>query len=96
MGERGMTPTQAAKLLALQGEKFTKLKQLRIAKGYSQSELAAVSGVPVRRIQHYEQRVRPINGARLDTLCDLAIALDCKIEDLIESKDIIAKLRMTK
>ena len=96
MLKRGMKPQQAAQFNALNGLEITKLKQLRVAKGLSQNDLAAISGIPVRRIQHYEQQVRPIDGARLETLCDLALALDCKVEDLIENKNVIAKLRMTK
>lgn len=96
MGERGMSPTQAAKFFAQDGKEPTKLKRLRVAKGFSQSELAAISGIPVRRIQHYEQRKRLIDGARIETLCNLALALDCGIEDIIESKSIIEKMRMTK
>lgn len=93
MGKRGMTPRQAAKL---NGENMTKLKRVRVAKGYSQSELAALSGIPVKRIQHYEQRVRPIDSARLDTLCSLCVALGCKLEDVLERKAVIERLRLVK
>lgn len=94
--KKGMKPQQAAKIREKNGLKPIKLQRLRVAKGLSQSELAAITNIPVRRIQHYEQRVRPIDGARMDTLCDLALALDCKLEDLLEEKTTIAKLRMTK
>lgn len=94
MSKRGMKPQQAAKLRAKQGLKTTKLQKLRVAKGLSQSELSAITGVAVRRIQHYEQQVSPIEGARLDTLCALCVALDCTLDDVLENKDIIAKLRM--
>lgn len=96
MSKRGMKPQRAVKLKAEKGLEITKLQRLRVAKGLSQNDLAAISGIPIRRIQHYEQLARPIDGARIETLCDLCLALDCKLEDLIESKSIIAKLRKTK
>ncbi len=96
MSKRGMKPQQAAQIRTQRGLKQTKLQRLRVKKGLSQSELAAISGIPISRIQHYEQQVRTIDSARLDTLCALCMALNCKIEDLLESKEIIEKLRMTK
>ena len=62
----------------------TKLKQLRLRAGLSQSELAEQSGVPVRTIQQYEQRQKSINKAQAEYLMMLARALNCKAEDLIE------------
>lgn len=96
MVKRGMTPQQAAKLREKMGVKMTKLQRLRVKKGLSQSELAEISGVPFRRIQYYEQKSRPIEGARLDVICKLCLALDCKIEDIIESKEIIELLEQTR
>lgn len=74
----------------------TRLQKARLDKGYSQSELAIASGIPLRRIQHYEQQSRPIERARLDTLCALCIALDCGIEDILDEKETIAKYKMVK
>ena len=62
----------------------TKLKQLRQRTGLSQSELAEVSGVPVRTIQQYEQRQKSINKAKAEYLIMLARALHCNAEDLME------------
>ena len=62
----------------------TNLKKMRQMAGFSQSELAEVSGVPVRTIQQYEQRQKNINKAQVEYLCMLAQALCCKIEDLVE------------
>ena len=81
---------------ALKKEMETKLQKLRIQKGFSQSELAAASNVKKRAIQCYEQELRPIDHARLETLCDLSIALECKIEELLESETLIEKLKMIK
>ena len=74
----------------------TNLKRIRQKKGLSQKQLAVISGVTLRSIQCYEQRDRDIDGAHLSALCDLCLALDCKIEDIIESKDLLVKFKMVK
>ncbi len=96
MTRKGITPQQAKKIREEKGITETKLQKLRVKKGFSQGSLAAVSGVPIRTIQCYEQQTRPIDGARLDTLCDISLALGCKIEDILESKTLIDKFRMSK
>ena len=60
------------------------LKRIRTAKGYSQKQLAELSGVSLRSIQVYEQRREDINKAQSDSLFRLAKALDCTMEDLLE------------
>lgn len=60
------------------------LRRLRRAFGYSQTELARRSGVNVRNIQLYEQRVQDINRASAASLAELARCLSCSIEDLME------------
>ena len=62
----------------------TKLKTMRINCGFSQSELAAKSGVALRQIQLFEQRQRDINNAAAITILKLSKPLHCKMEDLIE------------
>lgn len=62
----------------------TNLKLLRRLAGYSQRELAELSGVPVRTIQQYEQRQKNINKAQVEYLLQLSQTLSCKIEMLIE------------
>lgn len=64
---------------------MSNLKTIREDKGLSQSQLSELSGVNNRMIQHYEQGVKDINKAQGLTLQALAIALDCKIEDLLEA-----------
>lgn len=94
MNKKGITVETAKKIRESKGIKETRLQKLRVAKGYSQKQLAAVSGVTVRAIQCYEQQTRPIEGARLDTLCSLCFALDCKIEDILENATLIEKYRI--
>lgn len=64
----------------------TSLKVIRNQNGLSQSELARLAGMPVRTIQHYEQRQKNINKAAASTLAALAKALNCSIEDLFEAE----------
>ena len=62
----------------------TKLKQIRNARGYSQSRLAKESGVMLRSIQMYEQRNKDINKGQSETILRLARTLGCSMEDLLE------------
>lgn len=65
---------------------MSNLKSIRQALGMSQSKLAEISGVSVRMIQHYEQGVKDINKAQAITVYRLAEALDCNMDNLIETK----------
>lgn len=62
----------------------TNLKTLRQQAGFSQRELAELSGVPVRTIQQYEQRQKNINKAQAEYLVMLSRTLCCHVEDLLE------------
>ena len=62
----------------------TNLKHIRTTKGYSQKQLAELSGVSLRSIQMYEQRNKDINKAQSESLYHLAKALGCSMEDLLE------------
>ena len=97
VSKRGITVETAKRIRVENGLKDeTKLQKIRVRKGLSQSQLAKASGVAVRTIQHYERGVRDIDGAKLDTICKLCLALGCKIEDILENEETIAKLRATK
>ena len=74
---------------------MNKLKEQRQKANLSQSELAAISGVKLRSIQHYESGARDIDGAKLDTLCTLALALNCKVYDILENDQLKIKLQKT-
>ncbi len=65
--------------------KETRLKNLRLFIGLSQSQLAEISGVPVRTIQQYEQRTRDINKAQATTVAALASALCTESRNLLEN-----------
>ncbi len=65
----------------------TKLQRARKNIGMSQYELSQVSGVNIRSIQLYEQRVNDIDKAQAHTLYKLSVVLGLSIEDLLESPE---------
>ena len=62
----------------------TQLATIRKARGLSQAGLAEQSGVSLRAIQQYEQRVKDIDKAQLATAHRLARTLGCTTDDLLE------------
>ena len=64
---------------------MSNLKRIREEKNVTQAKLAEASGVSLRMIQYYEQGVKDINKAQGHTLYDMAKALGCSIEDLLET-----------
>lgn len=62
----------------------TKLRRIRKSRQLSQGELAKLSGINIRSIQLYEQRVNDIDKAQAQTLYKLSRILGCDIEDLLE------------
>lgn len=61
-----------------------RLKKLRESRGLSQAELAKISGVSLRSIQMYEQRVNDIDKAQSQTVYKLSRVIGCTMEDLLE------------
>ena len=62
----------------------SRLREVRERRGMTQRELALASGVPVRMLQHYEQRVKNLGKAAFDTVFRLAQALRVPPKRLIE------------
>ena len=60
-----------------------KLKSRRLASELSQSQLAKATGINVQMLQHYEQGVRDLSGAKLATLLKLCLALNCTLADIL-------------
>ena len=58
------------------------LKDLRLAKGYSCTELAKVSGIRYQKIRDIEVGIIKPENITLKTALKLAQALDCRPEDL--------------
>lgn len=59
------------------------LQQVRIKKGFSQSQLAKKCNIPLATLQKYEGGYANINHAKLETLLKLCIALDCNLKDIV-------------
>ena len=70
--------------LYLNAKPETNLKIYRKRAGLSQKELAEQAEIPVRMIQHYEQRQKNINKAQVEYLARLSRVLNCNIEELLE------------
>ena len=66
-----------------------KLKEVRLAKGLTQKQLADSANINIRVLQHYEQGTKNFHHARLDTLLKICLALDCKLADIIENEEYI-------
>jgi len=60
------------------------LKEMRTRRGMTQAQLADASGVGLRMIQQYEQRQNDINKAAAVTVYQMAKALHCAVEDILE------------
>lgn len=65
-----------------------KLHDMRLKRGLSQSQLADKSGINVRTLQAYEQGLKNIDGAKLKTLINLSLALDCKISEIVTNEEL--------
>jgi len=71
-----------------------KLKTRRLACELSQSQLAKIAGINVQMLQHYEQGVRDISGAKLATLLKICLALNCKLVDILPDGETTALLEL--
>ena len=70
------------------------LKDLRAAHEppLTQTQLAQAAHISLRMVQDWEAGRRSIDRAGMETLCDLAYALDCKLWDLVQSPLLLTKL----
>lgn len=71
-----------------------KLKARRQACDMSQSQLAKAAGINVQMLQHYEQGVRDLSGAKLATLLKICLALNCKLGDILPDGETTALLEL--
>ena len=69
-----------------------KLKEMRMAKGYTQTEFSKMVGIKFRTYQDYEQGRRSIDNTDLATLLRICITLGCPIKDIIEDENTIQLL----
>lgn len=63
---------------------MNKLKEIRTQQGLSQSLLSKEANVSLKTLQAYEQGDRDIKKAQAGTVYQLAKALNCKMEELID------------
>ena len=64
----------------------SKLKRIRVSRGFTQQELSDLSGINIKSIAVYEQIPEKINKASLESADNLADCLGCTIEDLLEKE----------
>ncbi len=60
------------------------LKRLRLYAELTQKQLAERSGVSQRMIEQYEQGRKNLSHASAESVKNLSVALDCRMEDLID------------
>lgn len=96
MTKKGISIEKARAIRRAKGIQDSKLQKARLKKGLSQKQLAAVTGIGFQTIQCYEQGTRAIEGAKLNALCKICLALDCKIEDILEDNTLVEKFKMVK
>ena len=69
----------------------SRLKETRERRGMTQGELSIASNIPLRMIQHYEQRTKNLSKASFDTVYRLAQALrvppHCIVEPQVRESD---------
>lgn len=69
---------------------MSKLRDVRKSRGMTIKQLADKTGISFRSLGKYENGQLNIDGAKLKTLVKLSLALDCKVEEIIE-EDILVK-----
>jgi hypothetical protein len=62
----------------------SRLKTMRERRGMTQEELSSAAKVPLRMVQHYEQRVKNLGKAAFDTVFRLSQALHVPALELLE------------
>lgn len=75
---------------------MTSLRAVRINKCITQKELSEESGINLRVLQHYEQGTRNFNSAALNVILSAAIALDCKVIDIIDDPELLDLIQKAK
>lgn len=66
---------------------MTKLKEMRIKAGFSQSQLSELTGIKLGTLRHYEQGSKNFDHARIDTILKVCLTLNCKFSEIMENKE---------
>lgn len=72
---------------------MSKLQEMRLARGLSQRDLAERSGIDRPILQAYEQGRRNFDGAKIETLAKVALALECSIADVLDDPELAEMVR---
>ncbi|MBQ3335643.1 MAG: helix-turn-helix transcriptional regulator [Eubacteriaceae bacterium] len=72
---------------------MSKLKEMRTARGLSQSQLAEKAGIKVRSYQAYEQGTASFDRVHMDTILRICLALECKMEDVLTDPELLELLK---
>jgi transcriptional regulator with XRE-family HTH domain len=75
---------------------LSKLRDVRKARGMTVKQLSSKTGISFRSLGKYENGQLNIDGAKLKTLVKLSLALDCKIEDIVEDDVLVKDLKKTR
>lgn len=75
---------------------MSKLRDVRKARGMTIKQLSSKTGISFRSLGKYENGQLNIDGAKLKTLVKLSLALDCKIEDIVEDDVLVKDLKKTR
>jgi DNA-binding XRE family transcriptional regulator len=67
----------------------TKLKAMRIKSGLTQREVAEKIGMNIKLYAQYEQGAKSFDSVNLRVMLTVCLALGCRIEEVIESKEIL-------
>lgn len=70
----------------------TKLKAMRIKTGLTQREVVERTGINAQTYAQYEQGVKSFDSARLGVILNVCIVLSCKLEDVIEDKELLKSI----
>lgn len=88
-----VTTTPEKKTRGPRNQAKTKLKALRVASGLAQLDVAVRAGLNLRTYQYYEQGNKPIEGAKLETLLKICLALNCKLDEIIEDQNLVEVIK---
>ena len=63
---------------------MTKIKRIRMEKGFTQRELAEATGMSLRTLQHYAHGSKDFNTAAAMTVYTVSQALGTSMEELLD------------
>ena len=64
----------------------SRLKKVRLLRKLTQEELSEIAGVNLKSLSAYEQNPEKLNQAAVKTVHQLADALNCEIDDILNQE----------